>query len=126
MTPTEIFLQKLNEIPVELEDDRVSFVMEYLQYELAEQGKFEEFQHILDNVDPNDVKGATVLTIKLCSWWYGKFLIRKPYFDKAFKYYETAQGYDQAKRIMGECKEGDSWKPMFGGTWERQIFGISK
>ncbi len=128
MTPTELLLAKLNEIPVEKEESRLDFLMTYLQNEIAEKDKFEDFQQILDNLDPNDLHrgekhNALVCTVALVGWWYGKKLNRQIYCDKALEFYTKQQDRESAIAIMKGFASG-SWQPQFG--FENNLFGITK
>jgi len=128
MTATEIFLSELNKIPVEYEDNRCLFIMTYLQDEIAEKEKFDEFQQILDNLDPNDLHhgeeyNSLVCAVALVGWHYGKKLNRKIYCDKALEFYTKHRGKEEAIKIMKGFATG-SWQPQFG--FENKLFGITK
>ncbi len=49
------------------EDSRVYYVMSTLQ-DMAEAGKFEEFQYILDNADVKTFNDSSAYTVALVSW----------------------------------------------------------
>jgi len=101
--------------------DKILFVMQHLQ-NMAEAKKFEEFQSILDEADPEKF-GDAALTIALVAWWYGGKVDRKKYVLKGIEYYDTLKGKGYGLKIFKGVMDG-KWEPQFG--FERDLFGISE
>lgn len=117
------FLEEYQKIPVEKEQTQVCFVMDTLA-DMAEEKRFEEFQAILDDADPELFRDAA-FTIALVAWWHGDKLDRKEYIKRGIAYFDKLKGKGYGNKVFKGVCDG-KWEPLFGGDWERKLFGISE
>ncbi len=103
------------------EQSKMLMVMSTLQ-DYGNEKKFELFQYILDNINPEDI-GELSVTIACVAWWYGEKLNRENYIEKAIAYYTKIETKEKAERLFKGFRNG-SWKPNFG--FERELFGIKE
>jgi hypothetical protein len=99
--------------------DAVYHVMEKMD-ELGRARKYDELQAIMDQCVVEDWNIECLHTIQLVTWWHGDKVERDDFLTRSEAYFVKLKGEKYTKKLMDGIKS-KSWKPMFGGTWEKDL-----
>lgn len=87
---------------------------------LGRSRKYDQLQEVMDKCNVEEFDASAIHVIQLVTWWHGDKVERDDFLTRSEAYFVKLKGEKFAKQMMKGIKS-KSWKPMFGGTWEKDL-----